>query len=132
MHAAVLPAGAADECGCVVPAERGGPWARAPAQNRPEQWYAALVRRATGLSTRPEEIHHSALAEVRRLRGELFALAQSGGFDGPVEQFMAEVRSNPACSSLDAAGVTTEFQTIMRAVERGLPRWPEPRRQKPS
>lgn len=86
------------------------------------EWYAALVRRATGLSTRPEDIHETALAEVRRLREGILEIARTGGFDGPVEQFMAKVRSDPSCGSLDAAGVATEFQTMMRTVERGLPR----------
>jgi len=103
-----------------LPASQAFP--RMSALPRGTAWYAAQIWTQTGVEISPQEIHRTALAEVRRTQGELEVLALKAGFSGTYNQFILGTRRDPICAPLDADGIRIQFQTLMQQVEVGLPK----------
>lgn len=60
-----------------------------------ESWYAFLVRRETGSSLKPAELHAIGVAETERLRGRMQALLAEAGFAGTAQAFYEAMRREP-------------------------------------
>ncbi len=57
--------------------------------------YAVCIRRLTTTTLSPEEIHKIGESEVKRIEGEMQAIARETGFNGTLEEFEAKLHAAP-------------------------------------
>ena len=70
-----------------------------------EAYYSAMLGLQTTTALTGEEIHRIGLAEVERIHTEMRAIMDKIGFKGTLQQFFAELKTNPKYQySNDAAG----------------------------
>jgi uncharacterized protein (DUF885 family) len=60
-----------------------------------EAFYAHRVRQSTTTDLTPDQIHQIGLSEVARIQAEMEAIKRQVGFTGTLQQFFAELKSNP-------------------------------------
>lgn len=60
-----------------------------------DAFYAHRVRQSTTTDLTPNQIHEIGLSEVARIQGEMEAIKRQVGFTGTLQQFFAELKSNP-------------------------------------
>lgn len=82
-------------------------------------YYQFLVRRHTGLTLTPGQIHEIGLAEVSRLEGELDTVRQQAGFAGSLADFHVYLRSDTRFLARSADDIA---ERMMRAIARIEPK----------
>jgi uncharacterized protein (DUF885 family) len=60
-----------------------------------DAYYADRVRQSTTTDLTPDQIHQIGLSEVARIHAEMEAIKRQVGFNGTLQQFFAELKSNP-------------------------------------
>ena len=77
--------------------------------------------RASFAARRREEIHALGLAEVKRLRAEIGAIAKEVGFNGTTDQFIEHMRSDPKFFFDSAEAVLAAYRAMPPRVDPQLP-----------
>lgn len=96
------------------------PAARAPIGLRDvpdgEAWYAYAVRRSTTTRRTPKEIHELGLAEVKRIRRAMEAVAKEAGYD-ELDDFVAALRTDPRFYFTRREDLLRAFRDIAKRVD---------------
>jgi uncharacterized protein (DUF885 family) len=79
--------------------------------------YDHHVRWTTTTEQTAEQIHATGLEEVRRIRGEMEALARSTGFSGSFAEFHRYLRSDPRFQPPSAGAVIDGFRVIAKRID---------------
>ena len=85
--------------------------------------YRALILRETTLPMTPAEIHRTGLGEVARIQREMAGVAAQMGHPGPLPDFFAHLRSDPAYHPKTPDDLANGYATIARAVDAQIPRF---------
>jgi len=91
-----------------------------------EAYYHWLLRQYTTTDLTPQQIHDMGLTEVARIRGEMAAIRDAVGYDGPPSGFNAEFQREELQFPPGDAGRTAYLEAIhqrMDAVNTVLPDW---------
>lgn len=86
-----------------------------------KELYAYLVQSTTTLPLTPEEIHQTGLSEVARVTGEMEKVKQEVGFNGTLQQFFEDLRTNPKYKKPTREALTQGYYDIGKAVDTKLP-----------
>jgi uncharacterized protein (DUF885 family) len=86
-----------------------------------KELYAYLVQSTTTLPLTPEEIHQTGLSEVARITGEMEKVKQEVGFNGTLQQFFEDLRTNPKYKKPTREALTQGYYDIGKAVDTKLP-----------
>jgi uncharacterized protein (DUF885 family) len=86
------------------------------------RYYEYLIRSRIIRGTSAEEIHALGLAEVKRLRGEIGAIAKEVRFDGTTDQFIEHMRTEPKYFFDSADAVLAAYRAMPARVDPQLPR----------
>jgi uncharacterized protein (DUF885 family) len=84
--------------------------------------YAYNVKWHVTTGDTPQQIHDIGLAEVKRIRAEMDAIAASTGFKGSSDEFKRYLRTDPKFFFRDAASLLTAYRDIAKRAEPGLAR----------
>jgi uncharacterized protein (DUF885 family) len=79
--------------------------------------YAYNVKWHVTTNDTPQQIHEIGLAEVKRIRAEMDAVARSTGFKGSHDDFKRYLRTNPTFFFRDAASLLTAYRDITKRAE---------------
>jgi uncharacterized protein (DUF885 family) len=79
--------------------------------------YAYNVKWHVTTNDTPQQIHDIGLAEVKRIRAEMDAVAASTGFKGSPDDFKRYLRTNPKFFFRDAASLLTAYRDITKRAE---------------
>ncbi len=60
-----------------------------------EAYYAMRLQQMTTTDMSAEEVHNLGLAEVERIHGEMRAIMETVGFEGTLQEFFEDLRTNP-------------------------------------
>jgi uncharacterized protein (DUF885 family) len=82
--------------------------------------YAYLVQSTTTLPLTPEEIHNTGLSEVARITGEMEKVKQEVGFQGTLQQFFEDLRTNPKYKKPTREALTQGYYDIGKSVDTKL------------
>jgi uncharacterized protein (DUF885 family) len=83
--------------------------------------YAVLVRRLTTTSLTPAQIHKLGEDEVRRLEGEMQAVARETGFNGSLEEFQRRLLADPGQHFHSRDQMLAWCRNIAKIIEPELP-----------
>lgn len=86
-----------------------------------KQDYAILVRRLTTTNQTPEQIHELGEREVKRIEGEMLAVARQTGFKGTLAQFQEKIRIDPAQRFHSQEEMLVYCRNIAKIIEPQLP-----------
>ena len=86
-----------------------------------KQDYAILVRRLTTTNLSPEQIHELGEREVKRIEGEMLALARQSGFNGTLAQFQEKIKNDPAQRFHTKEEMLIYCRNIAKIIEPQLP-----------
>ena len=85
-----------------------------------EAYYAHRVRQSTTTDLSPDQIHQIGLSEVARIQGEMEAIKRQVGFSGTLQQFFAELKSNPRFEYPNTDAGREQYLTDARAFIAGM------------
>ncbi len=95
------------------------------------EYYAYVARMHTTTDLTPDQIHEIGLAEVARIRGEMEKIRKEVGFDGDLQAFFADLRSNPKFFHKTSEDLFVAYEAISKRIDpelvkisRTLPRIP--------
>jgi len=95
------------------------------------EMYAFFARRYTTTSMTPEEIHHTGLGEVKRIRGEMEASKERAGYHGSLSEFFQFLRTDPRFHYNTPEELLTAYRALAKRIDpylvkvfRTLPRLP--------
>src|SRR3546814_17985208 len=60
-----------------------------------EAYYADQLRLFTTTDLSADRIHQTGLDQVKRINGEMEAIKEQVGFDGPLQEFFAHIKTSP-------------------------------------
>lgn len=83
--------------------------------------YAILVRRLTTTRRTPEQIHQLGEQEVKRIEGEMLAVAKETGFKGTLAEFQEKIRNDPAQKFHSKEEMLAYCRNIAKIIEPQLP-----------
>jgi uncharacterized protein (DUF885 family) len=86
------------------------------------QYYALLVQVNTTTRMTPQEIHALGHKEVKRIEGEMEAIARETGFDGTLNEFEQKLGTSPEFLFHDKEEMLVYCRNIAMLAEPGLPR----------
>jgi uncharacterized protein (DUF885 family) len=84
--------------------------------------YAYNVKWHTTTDRKPQEIHETGLAEVKRIRAEMDRVMASAGFKGSYEEFKTFLRTRSQFYFKDAASLLTAYRDIAKRADPELAR----------
>jgi uncharacterized protein (DUF885 family) len=84
--------------------------------------YKFLAKLHTTTDLTPDEIHATGKKEVARIRGEMQKVMATVGFAGAVEEFVADLRTNPKFTFKSSDELRSTVQAICKQVDGGLPK----------
>ncbi len=84
-------------------------------------WYDYLVTTTTTTNLSSDEIHEIGLSEVARLRSEMEKVIEQVGFEGDLEAFMNELRTNPEYSFTEPEEVLEAYRALKDKVDAEVP-----------
>ncbi len=87
-----------------------------------KEWYDYLVRTTTTTNLSSDEIHEIGLNEVARLRSEMQKVVERVGFEGDLEAFMNELRTNPEYNFTGSEEVLEAYRALKEKVDAEVPR----------
>ncbi len=87
-----------------------------------KEWYDYLVRTTTTTNLSSDEIHEIGLNEVARLRSEMQKVIERVGFEGDLEAFMNELRTNPEYNFTGSEEVLEAYRALKEKVDAEVPR----------
>ncbi|MEE8528500.1 MAG: DUF885 domain-containing protein [Gammaproteobacteria bacterium] len=87
-----------------------------------KEWYDYLVRTTTTTNLSSDEIHEIGLNEVARLRSEMQKVVERVGFEGDLEAFMNELRTNPEYNFTGSEEVLEAYRALKEKVNAEVPR----------
>ena len=87
-----------------------------------KEWYDYLVRTTTTTNLSSDEIHEIGLNEVARLRSEMQKVIERVGFEGDLEAFMNELRTNPEYNFTGSEEVLEAYRALKEKVNAEVPR----------
>jgi len=79
-----------------------------------DRLYIALASLHTTIQAAPEQIHAQGLGEVARIRNEMAAVQREIGFEGPLEAFLAHMRTDPVQRFDSAAEIVAAADAILK------------------
>jgi len=85
--------------------------------------YRALIREYVTKDIAPEDLHQLGLREVARIRAEMEATKKEAGFDGPLEQFLASLRTDPRFHAKTPEELLMRAAFIAKTIDGMLPRF---------
>jgi uncharacterized protein (DUF885 family) len=85
-------------------------------------YYDFLIRQRVVRGYSAEQIHQIGLAEVKRLRAEIGAVARQTGFQGSTDEFIQQVRTEPRFFFTSADEVLATYRSMPARVDPHLPR----------
>jgi uncharacterized protein (DUF885 family) len=88
-----------------------------------DEWYALAVREHTTTDMTPGEIHALGLSEVKRIRGEMEAVAAESGYKGDFEAFKNYLRTDPKFYYTDADSLLAGYRNIAKQIDPVLPQF---------
>ncbi|MDP9011177.1 MAG: DUF885 domain-containing protein [Pseudomonadota bacterium] len=77
-----------------------------------DAWYVHLVKRATGGTSNPAQLHALGVAELERLRQSAQALLAEASFPGNLQSFFEHLRSDPGFSYKTPAELLQAYQDM--------------------
>lgn len=80
-----------------------------------EAYYAHQVKQSTTTDLTPDQIHRTGLSEVARIQAEMEAIKRRVGFNGTLQQFFAELKSNPRFEYPNTEAGRQQYLTDSRA-----------------
>ena len=86
-----------------------------------EAWYEFLIRRETGSTLKPAELHAIGVAETERLRGRLQAVLAESGFAGDPRSFDENVRHNPVTGARTAEELVNDYEQLKMQAASAIP-----------
>jgi uncharacterized protein (DUF885 family) len=86
-----------------------------------DAWYAYLVKRTTGGTLTPAQLHTLGLAEVERLHQRVQALLAEAAFSGNARDFFERMRGDPQFSYQTAAELLRVYQDLKAQVATAAP-----------
>jgi uncharacterized protein (DUF885 family) len=90
------------------------------AQPGGREYYAFRVRQETTTDLTPDRIHEIGLAEARRIRAEMEAVAKEAGFPSR-EAFIADLRTNPIHYAKTPEQLMKETARVAKAIDGKMP-----------
>jgi uncharacterized protein (DUF885 family) len=87
-----------------------------------KEWYAHLVRQQTTTDLTADEIHALGHAEVARIRGEMELIKTQTGFEGPLEEFFAFLRTDPRFFHTSREDLLVGYRDISKRIDPELTR----------
>lgn len=84
-------------------------------------YYRYAIRRDTTISTTPEEVHATGLAEVARIRREMDSVIARIGFTGSFEAFLSFLRTDPRFYFTKVDDLVTAYRDVAKRADEGLP-----------
>jgi uncharacterized protein (DUF885 family) len=84
------------------------------------EYYAFRVRQETTTDLTPDQIHELGLAEARRIRAEMNAVAKEAGFPTR-EAFIQDLRTNPAYYAKTPEELMRETARVTKAIDGKMP-----------
>ncbi len=87
-----------------------------------KEWYDYLVRTTTTTNLSSDEIHEIGLNEVARLRSEMQKVIEQVGFEGELEAFMNELRTNPEYNFTESEEILEAYRALKDKVDAEVPR----------
>lgn len=91
------------------------------AQPRGREYYALQVRANTTTDLTPEQIHEIGWREVRRILGEMDAVAREAGFPSR-QAFVQDLRTNPRWFATSAEELLRESARVTKEIDGHMPR----------
>jgi len=86
-----------------------------------ERYYEFLIRSRIIRGKSAQEIHALGLAEVKRLRAEIGAIAKEVGFKGTTDEFIEQLRTDPKYFFESADAVLAAYRAMPARVDPQLP-----------
>ena len=86
-------------------------------------YYTFLIRRHTGLTLTPEQIHEIGLSEVSRLEGELDKVRREAGFRGALQEFHTYLRTDPRFMARSADDIGQRMTNAIARIEPRVDAW---------
>ncbi|HVD93646.1 MAG TPA: DUF885 domain-containing protein [Vicinamibacterales bacterium] len=86
-------------------------------------YYNFLIRRHTGLTLTPEQIHEIGLAEVSRLEAELDKVRQQAGFAGTLAEFHTYLRTDTRFMARSADDIADRMMQAIARIEPKVDAW---------
>ena len=80
-----------------------------------DAYYAYRVRQSTTTDLTPDQIHQIGLSEVARIQGEMEVIKRQVGFNGTLQQFFAELKSNSRFEYPNTEAGRQQYLTDSRA-----------------
>ncbi len=87
---------------------------------RGEEMYAFFARRYTTTSMTPKQIHELGLSEVQRIRAEMQAVMEKGGFRGTLPEFFQFLRTDPRFYYKSPEELLTAYRALAKEVDPNL------------
>jgi uncharacterized protein (DUF885 family) len=87
------------------------------------EYYRTLIRRYTGRSQSPREIHEIGERWVTDINEHLAAIREQIGFEGSRSQFHEMLRSDPRWFAASAGAVAERYRFFLKKIEPLLPRY---------
>lgn len=88
-----------------------------------DAYYQAMIRSYTGLSLSPQAIHEIGLGEVARIGSEMRAVMRRVGFSGNLQEFIAQLRTDPRFYPKSAEELLNRAKVIAKDMDGELPRF---------
>ncbi len=86
-----------------------------------EQWYAWRVRQMTTTDLSPQQIHDLGLAEVERIRGEMYAVMQQAGYDKQdIRGFARHLARDQRQFYTDAQAMVRDYRAMAKRADAEL------------
>lgn len=85
-------------------------------------WYDYLVTTTTTTNLSSDEIHEIGLSEVARLRSEMEKVVEQVGFEGDLEAFINELRTNPEYNFTESEEILEAYRALKEKVDAEVPR----------
>lgn len=87
------------------------------------RWYAYQLESHTTLRLPPQQIHHTGLAEVRRIRAQMARLQAELGVKGSLAQLFQHLKEHPAYKFDTPEALLAAYDAVHQRVRPLLPRW---------
>ncbi|HEY2028169.1 MAG TPA: DUF885 family protein [Myxococcales bacterium] len=85
--------------------------------------YRAQIREYVTKDLTPDELHQLGLREVARIRSEMEATKKEAGFDGPLAQFLASLRTDPRFYARTPEELLMRAAFIAKTIDGTLPKF---------
>ena len=86
-----------------------------------DKLYRYQIQSTTTLPLTPEEIHETGLKEVARITAEMEKVKDEVGFKGTLQQFFANLRTDPKLKAKSREALTQMYYDVGKAVDAKLP-----------